>query len=289
MNLTAAEVHHQLDRVREAWGWLRLVLAPGPETTAHRPYSDAAAEARSAEAMEAATFRAIALQNKMSALAPAPAPLRIDVLDAQEAVRRIVLQVVADVADYHHEEPSGPGTRRVATVDTALAYLDDARARAVLVVNGDGVCWRMDRISEITAAGVLARVGRDLAAAAELARRASRCTEGTVLQLEHRCPACGRRSLQLECNGSDQNQWHVACVSASCQCIGTECGCRQPVREPFRPHVWSRAELGGSFGLSAAIDAAAARRARRRPRLSSSAGGHGGWPERRTLNTPEAP
>lgn len=281
------EAHHQLDRLREAWGWLQLVLAPGPESSAHRPYSDAGAEALSARAMEAATYREIALAHKQSALAPAPAPLRLDVLDAQESVRRMVLEVVADVAQYHREEPAGPGTRRVATVDTALAYLEGARDRAVLVVDPVGVCWRMDRISEIGAEGVLALIGQDLAAAAELARRASRVTEGTVLQLEHRCPACGRRSLQLECDGADQRQWHVCCVSASCLCKGSECGCLQPVREAFQPHVWSRSELGGSFGLSAAIEAASRRARRRRGRLSSSAGGHGGWPERRTLVDPQ--
>lgn len=87
------------------------------------------------------------------------------------------------------------------------------------------------------------------------------------------CPACRRRSLQIDATLPAERYWTVRCISAACRCTGPGCPCDQPVRIEGRGHVWAYADLPRL--------ALAQQRIRLTHPVRSAATGHGGWPNRR--------
>lgn len=290
------QVRLTIDRLRECWSWLELLVEPGRETRAPGVVeTDAVRELQFYRAMHEQAYKVIALQNGRGALAPTPAGARVSVIDARAAVHGQVVAVARRVAVYRHATYVGP----VAGVDATLAALDWLAGTdgSGWVAGTDGVWWRRGALDWIRDAELAASVDKDLQRASRLAHEAARvdgdfdqAVPGVVRELyapiDGRCPACRNKSLQLVHDGNEHNRrrWHIRCVSEHCRCWGAgdentpPCGCRRWSKVPGRSHAWAWGELTGPYGLWRAMEAASPAR----PRVGSSTSGHGGWSDRRT-------
>ncbi|MEU0081381.1 hypothetical protein ABZY58_26065 [Micromonospora tulbaghiae] len=303
--LLVDEIRATIADLREAWCWLEDLVEPGRDS-APIPVLTDLQRARQAEAIAVERAerdawaadvpvgqRQYAAPSGRYALAGSRPGARLAVIDARAAVHGVVLDVARIVAAA--EDARYVGNRAgLAGVRDALGWLDGGPPCWVGTV--DGVIWRtppggvLDQLHDDGTAGqVLAALAR----ANRIAREAARSPDGEHLApVDHRCPACGRRSLQLDYRSEDllrrardderyRRSWTVTCISEACVCVGEGCGCRQRVRYGGRRHAWAYGELSGPFGLWAAVKAADARRRGPGTRVASEAFGHGGWSERR--------
>lgn len=276
------------DRIRIAWAWLGLLVEPGHATVP----SGTAVDDERAERLEAIghsdrTYRFLNLREGMSALPPSPAPVRVGTVDTQVAVHAYVgvaVRMLANTGSSAHTWARADAA--MATVPTALDWL--VGHDVGLGVDGlDGVWLRQGAVDRVRDAELAAAVDRLL----QRADRAARVITGDqddapIRPLEHRCPACGRRSLQLEITGRDRSAWLTRCVSERCRCTGpgdqatAACGClRRAPADVGRHHVWRYSDLDGPLGLIAALD----RYDRQRPDVVAGAVGHGGWQSRNMI------
>jgi hypothetical protein len=277
------QVRETVARLRESWGWLWLLVVPGPERRRSMAVDDDQAERLEARGFEARAYREWNLRRGLSALPPAAAPARLDVVDAQAAVHRLVTGLARRVAAHLDASYVGGGTEVTAAVVDVLDWLTLGGPGRRIVVDAGGEAWRagiLDDLHDQRDAGLLAHIARTLAAADDLARTAAGVVAEPVRPVEHRCPACRHRSLQLHHAGRDKSAWTVVCVRRSCVCAGAGCGCLRRGRREGLPHVWGRSEMDGPYGLATAVAVAQAL-AGARPRVGADAAGPGGWPERR--------
>lgn len=281
---TAEQIRITIDRLRQSWAWLRLLVAPGRETSVGTAVDDQRAERLTAVGLQARAYRDWNLRQGQYALPPSPASARIGIVDAQVDVHGLVLTAVQHLA--RHLELGYVGRRNTVdqAVTTALDWLtgDAGEPGRRWIAGVDGVYWRTGPLDDLRHAGFAVGLDRDLQRADRIARTAARVLDDRVQPIEHRCPACGQRSLQLQYDGDDRRTWQVRCVSQRCRCAGTgepgrpACGCHQRTRYAGRPHAWAYGELDGPYGLWAAIAAASLTR----PRLAARTNGHGGWQSR---------
>lgn len=247
-------------RLRQSWAWLDELRVPGPETSAGRVLTDAA---RARQAAEAAADRA----ERHNALAAAPAPVRLAIVDLQTYLGGRVQRIADRVARTTHQIVAR-GVRRVPEL---LGWLDVVDPGGPWIASATGVTGRAAGF-DLAPGGTLAWAVEQLGHVDELARQAAGVVGDRVAPLPDRCPACRRKSLQLTYTGDDRRTWAVVCASVSCLCTGTGCPCRAAVRYAGRRHAWAYGELDGRSGLWAAI--AAARRSR--PPIRHTKTGHGG-------------
>lgn len=269
-----------IDALREAYGWLRLLVVPGPYRRPGRAVDEARAEALEAQGRQARAYREWNLARGMTALAPAAAPVRLDVVDAQARIRATVVDLARRVAAAAGAVyVGGPGD----PVEDVLAWLEAGGPGRPFMVSTDGEAWRSGQLDDLRDTRVLVNVATTLDGCAELARTAAGVVDEPVTPLEHRCPACRSRSLQLHHGSRAASSWTVVCVRRSCRCAGVGCSCLRRDRRPGLPHVWTRAELDGPYGLATAV--ARASTVARAP-IRSSVVGHGRWSGRRTQAAP---
>lgn len=281
---TVEQIRITADELRTAWAWLRLLVEPGRETSVGTAVDDQRAERLTAAGFQARAYREWNLRRGLSALPPSPGSARVGIVDAQVHVHGIVVDVATRTARSVGGRPPARADTVVATVNAALDWLtgDAGEPGRPWITGTGGVLWRAGPLDELRDAGLAAGVDRDLQRADRIARAAARVLDERVQPIDHRCPACGQRSLQLYYDGDDRRRWYVRCVSARCRCTGSgepgrpSCGCRQATRYAGRPHAWAYGELEGPFGLWAAIAATSPDR----PRLEARTAGHGGWQSR---------
>lgn len=269
-----------IDRLRECWSWLEILVEPGRETRGPgQVETDAVRELQFYRAMHERAYKEWNLRHGRGALASTSAGARVSVLDARAAVHGQVVAVAKRIALSVDAVYLGPAS----SVDPVLAALN----------------WIGAALDGVRDADLAAVVDTDLQRAARLAYDACRVdgdlergAAGVVRELyapiDGRCPACRNRSLQLVYDGSSlsnsvsdmvrRSKWHVRCVSDRCCCRGQDCSCGQRVRYAGRRHAWAFGELTGPYGLWRAMEAASPARSR----LESRTMGHGGWSDRRT-------
>lgn len=268
-----------LDELREAWSWLDALVEPGHTASgAATAIDDARADRLEAIGHSDRAYRMWNLRQGMSALPPSPAPARIGIIDAQVDVHFAVTTAVLLLAKTGNATTQLMAERAAATVPTALDWLAPEWP-GLGRDGGDGVWCRTGAIDRIRDAQLAEDVHRHIRRANRVARAAARedVDASNILPLPQRCPACGRRSLQVERPAVDRRTWVVRCVSAACRCAGEgECGCGGGRDRAGRRHVWPYGELDGHAGLLQAVD----RLASERPVIRSGAAGHGGWQSR---------
>lgn len=253
--------------LRIVWGWLGDLVEPGRDTVVVPVLTD------DQRAAAAARARAEVAERAGSAMPSTPAGARLQVVDAKVAVHGQIL------------DAAGTAAAAVGAVYVGL------RAGDAGVI--DALGWLYGNVGNVGNAQALAGVDRLLQRAVRIGHTAARVVDGAhTAPVDHRCPACGRRSLQLDYVSEQllaaaldrelsRRGWTVACISASCRCSGTGCGCRQQVRIEHRRHAWGYGELGGRHGLWAAIRTADRRRRGPETRVRSESAGNGGWSEHR--------
>jgi hypothetical protein len=172
-------------------------------------------------------------------LAPAgasPAPVRAALLDAQVAAETLIGMLCWDVADLlRHQPPPYVDARRAhirySTFDARCAYL------------ASGVRWvppaQADRIAR-----QLARADRTVRAVLGIG------PDRRPLPGDRVCPACGQTTLRAEISSPDERDWTIACLppTGRCECLGSQCSCRRPGREPGLAHIWPAEEYAANFG-----------------------------------------
>lgn len=281
---TAAESGRVLvDELRTVWGWLDELVEPGRDSAPVPLMTDVQrarqAEAAAVESAERAAATGTAPVGQRQFLVPGHGALvsarpaaRLGILDARVAVHGLV----SDAA-------------RVAARGMNASYVGARPGEAGVL---DALSWLAEVLAEADPVTVI-RVEAMLARAVRIAREAARSVDGEHLApVDHRCPACGHRSLQLDyvseaslrAAGDDERarwSWTVSCISESCRCAGEGCWCGQRIRYAGRRHAWAYGELSGPRGLWAAIRAADDRRRGPEARVGSEAAGNGGWSERR--------
>ncbi|MBM7083616.1 hypothetical protein [Micromonospora humidisoli] len=276
------DLRDAVERLRESLAWLWLLTAPGRERRPGRPVDEDQAEILEARGHAARTWREANLRHGMGALAPSAAAARLDVVDALTVVTRILTRLARLVAEGRASSYVGGG-RPVDVLD----WLTAGGPGRPWVVDAAGDAWRagvLDDLHDNRDAYLVGRIAEHIAWADEVARAAAGVVAEPVRPIEHRCPACRHRSLQLRHDGRDKRRWTVECVRRTCLCAGAGCGCLRRDRRPGLAHVWTRGEMEGPGGLATAV--AIARRldeqGRRRPTVRSTTTGHGGWSDRRT-------
>lgn len=262
---TVEQIHVTIDRLRESWEWLLLLVEPGRSaSTRSSATTDDQLERLEAIGHSDRAYRAWNLRHGMSALPPSPAAARVAVLDAQAVV-------AAQVDTAVHLAASA---LQVSYVGAQPSVAESVRAGLRWLAGGAG---RPAVLDEIRDERVAATIDKILQRADRTARAAAQCPDEEPGEaLTERCPACGQRSLQREENRM------VRCVSKRCVCTGDAspeqpaCGCGQKPRRPGTTHVWLPSQLDGPYGLWAAVAAVA----RSRPSVRRGASGHGGWQSR---------
>lgn len=280
------EARLAVEQLRESWGWLCELVEPSRQPGATLAVDDRQAEVLEARGRSDRAYRDWNLRLGMSALPPTPAPASLEVVDAQVYVHRILLDLGRLAARAQRASFVGGRAGMLATVVSILDWLDGTGGRGRFVATVDGVVWRQGQLEIMPIALVLA-AGKDLARADRAARSAARVVGIAAKEVRFRCPACRRRSLQLQHDGEDKTQWYVRCVSDACRCTGEGCGCLQRRRVVGRAHSWPYGELESAYGLRNAVavaDALAEHRMRENGvdrEVRSESRGHGGWSNRR--------
>jgi hypothetical protein len=266
--------------LRAAWGWLAELVEPGRDSAPMPVLSDdQRARLDQVAAAERADRHAPPVNLPPGARQFAPtsayaspatrAGARVAVVDARATVRGMVVDVAHMVA----------------------GCIDASYVGGAVVL--DALDWIDGAIADVRDVDALAAVDAALQRALIIARRAARDSAADpVAPVDHRCPACGRRSLELDYGSEHElvdgavreqsrRRWTISCISLGCRCVGEGCGCRQRVRYGGRRHAWAYGELAGPYGLWRAIAAADRRRRGPEARVGSETAGHGGWSERR--------
>ncbi|MCW6010330.1 hypothetical protein K1W54_38145 [Micromonospora sp. CPCC 205371] len=290
--------------LRTAWGWLGELVEPGRDSAPAAVLSDAmrarldelAAAERADRYAPPVNLPPGARQFASSSAYALPATragARIAVVDARARVHALVVDAARMVADQLGTVYVGDRAGDAGVLD-ALDWLDAPPDR--WVATAGGVVWHRRHggvLDQLRDADAAARVDTALQRALRLARAAARDVDGEhTAPVDGRCPACGRRSLELdfvsvaqlragELDERARRAWTVSCLSEACRCIGEGCRCRQKVRYAGRRHAWAYGELAGPYGLWRAMNAAGRRRRGPETRVGSEAAGHGGWAERR--------
>lgn len=282
------QIHLTVDRLRDAWDWLVALAEPGrPQPTPTRAMTDDQAERLEARGHSDRAYRAWNLRHGMSALPPSPAGARLDVVDAQAVVDRLVVDAVLTLAQTGGLRTQGRADAAAAAgVPAMLDWL--AGVEVGLGRTGrDGVWLKLraavDRVRDPKLA---ADVEQLLGRADRIARQAAAATDDVGEQVVDpdtsrpaRCPACRRRSLQRELDGAGRPRL-IRCISQSCLCAGDaepgrdECGCRRAEKREGLQHVWIPS---AEHELWSAI--ADQPRPTRRG-VGRGAAGHGGWQSR---------
>jgi len=213
--------------------------------------------------------------NMRAGLAAAPAgavPVDLAAVMAQRhavrAVGRIVRQVCRAGRHRYGSEVRGDD------LVTALHWLAGDGEPMRWAVTAAGVVYRCGVLSDLDDVDAIDRVATALREAADAARAVAGITDERVAPYPVQpCPACRRRSLQVDATLRNPAYWTVSCIREACVCTGPGCGCYQRHRMEGRRHTWSSAEL-------AMLDWAQARHRRAHP-VRSGVTGHGGWAERR--------
>lgn len=283
---TVYDVRRAIERLRESMGWLWLLVVPGPERRPGRAVDEAQAEVLEARGRSDRAYRDWNLARGMSALPASAAAARVDVVDAQAAVHRIVTGAAHRVAANRDASYVGGGPGTTAAVLDVLDWLTVGGPGRPWVVDVDGEAWRagvLDDLHDNRDARLLTDLARAIGAADDVARNAAGVVAEPVRPIEHRCPACRHRSLQLHHDGRDKSKWTVRCVRRTCLCVGAGCGCLKRGRRPGLAHVWTRGEMDGPYGLATAVAIAkrVTEQGQPRPQVHTSAAGHGGWSDRR--------
>jgi hypothetical protein len=267
-------VRQQIEALREAWAWLALLVEPGRERRPGRPVDEDQAERLETRGRSDRAYRDWNLRQGLSALPASPAAASVAVVDAQAAIRRRVLAIVHEVANWHRSSwVGGPD------VDDALSWLDAGGSGRPWVVDQAGEAHRASVVDELRDRRRIGWLVDELAEVAAYARESAGVVAEPVRPVAWRCPACGSPSLQLAHPGANKSLWTVSCVRRSCLCAGAGCGCLRRDRRQGLPHVWTRAELP-VLAQAVAIADRVAREGR--PATGSAAAGHGGWSDRRT-------
>lgn len=276
-----ARAEYHAAQLLRAYAWLLVLTTPGREP---RPapglLSDRALESRAAEAAKEAAERRKSPRVGVGALATTAAPAAVVMLDAQAAVVRAVGRVTRRVGRHIPPTHRLPARRRARPSDVVDAIHWLAGGDPAWAVSPAGEVLRQGVLSELQSLRVAERVVEDLRDAADAARSAAAITPDRVVPYPGGpCPACGRRSLQIDATLSNPRWWWVECISEACVCTGPGCPCgRLPFSTDRGRHSWRGAQLQR-------LDAAIAARRRRSP-VRSTVRGHGGWPDRHT--PPEA-
>jgi hypothetical protein len=250
-------------RLRQSWEWLGLLVEPGRESSVGAPVDDVRAEALAAQAIAEQAYKAWNLRQGLSALPPTPAAARLGIVDARVQVHGLVLDTARLVAVSQGAVYRGA---RIG-VDAVLAALDwlEVGVRPDPWVAGQDGLYRQGWLDRVRDVRLVAAVDRRLARADQVARAAARVLDDTVQPINHRCPACRQRSLQLHYDPADlvrvadggrpavSARWFVECVSDRCRCTVEGCGCRMRNRYAGRRHAWAYGELGELWSAIAAV------------------------------------
>lgn len=271
-----ARAEYHAGQLLRAYAWLRVLATPGREPRpAPRLLSDRARDARAAQEAAEAKDRRRSPRVGVGALATTAAPASLVMLDAQAAVVRTVGRLTRKVGRHVPAQHRLPARRRARPSDVVDALYWLAGGDPGWAVSPAGEVVRQGVLAEVRSERVVEQVVEDLRDAADAARSAAAITPDRVVPYPGGpCPACGRRSLQIDATLSNPRWWWVECISEACVCSGPGCPCgRLPFSTDRGRHSWRGAQLQR-------LDAAIAARRRRAP-VRSTVRGHGGWPERR--------
>ncbi|HEX8345042.1 MAG TPA: hypothetical protein VF657_09895 [Actinoplanes sp.] len=265
-----ADAARHAARLLRAVGWLAILTVPGTEP---RPAPRLLSDEQLAQMQDLA--RAESAERAASAMPASSAPARLDAIAARDAAVRSTGRIVRTVA---RAAPHRFGTAvTLLNLRHALDYIagggDPAPGWAA---SATGETYRRCALAELPDTAVAEHVARRLGEAADAASAAAGIRTERVMPFPGgACPACRRRSLQVDATLADERYWTVTCISDACRCAGPGCGCGQGVRIEGRRHAWPHSEFDGPDGLRRAITLS-----RRHP-IRSAAAGHGGWAERR--------
>lgn len=261
-------------RLAQAFGWLRVLVEPGREP---RPAPPVLTDtARHWLGVHSASEAADRIANLRAGLAAAPAgqvPVRLEMLSAQRRALDVVDQLVAQVERAGARAGLGvPATGR--NLVRVLTWLAGDGGPPGWAVTPGGVVFRRGALADVADLRVVDQVATRLQEAADRARAAAGITtERTAPYPNQPCPACRRRSLEIDATLRDERYWTVGCISERCLCTGPGCPCLQRYAIEGRRHVWTYAELPS-------LELAQQRRRLSHP-VRSAAVGHGGWSSRR--------
>jgi hypothetical protein len=232
-------------RLARAVGWLLVLAEPGREPRpSTRPANEDQVEVRTAawyrEQAEQARARRLGLAGSDRPWGgPSAAPARVALLDGYAEVYEAVSTALDATGLVDTVPPWTPvGSRRVVEGIDWLAGPGEAwvvdrtgRARRRCVV-AELPAHRVDRVR-----GLLERAAERAEAAAGIERQLTVPWPGGA-----RCPACGRRSLEVDVTVPQHRWWVVRCTARACRCSGPGCGCGQRVRYEGRAHAWPASE-----------------------------------------------
>lgn len=256
-----------------AFGWLRVLAEPGREPRpAPALLSDAQRERIAEESASEATDRQANIRAGLSAFPTGAVPVRLEMLNAQARALRAAGRIVRHVGRAY-----GTGYGDPVAADNlvdALDWLAGDGGPPCWAVDAAGVVRRRNVLGEVEDWRVVDRTATALRDAAEDARAMAGITTERVAPYPNQpCPACRRRSLEIDATLRDERYWTVVCLREACVCAGPGCPCYQHHPREGARHAWSFGELPR---LAWAQDVH-----RRRHPVRAGAAGHGGWAERR--------
>ncbi|MFG3418731.1 hypothetical protein [Micromonospora sp. NPDC048063] len=261
-------------RLLHAFGWLRVLVEPGREPRPAPPLlTDTARHWLGIQSAAEAADRVANLRAGLSAAPTGQVPIRLEMLTAQHHALTVVDQLVDRVERAGARARLGvPATGR--NIVRVLDWLAGDGGPPCWAVTTGGVAYRRGALADVADLRVLDHVAHRLQEVADRARMAIGMTEERTAPYPHQpCPACRRRSLEIDATLRNERYWTVGCTSAACRCTGPGCPCLQRHAIEGRGHVWTYAELPTLHV------------AQQRHRLShpvrSAAVGHGGWSSRR--------
>lgn len=268
---SAARHAHRLTR---AYGWLHVLAAPGREPRPAPPLLTD--EQRRVAAIRSAAESADRAANIRTGLSAAPAgavPVRLEMLTARAAVVHAVAELSVRLVVDGHVGPFGEPIREHTLVH-AVDWIAGDGGTPSWAVPSVGPAYRRGVLADVDDPRLVDRAAAVLRTAADRARAAAGIVDDAIAPYPTQpCPACRRRSLQIDATLPHERYWTVRCISTACRCTGPGCPCDQPVRLEGRGHAWTYADLPHLA------------RAQQRHRLDhpvrSGATGHGGWPSRR--------
>jgi hypothetical protein len=260
-------------RLVRAYGWLLVLTEPGREprpappllTDEQRHLADVRAAAESAD-------RASNLRTGLSAGAASPAPVRLEMTTARQDTVATVADLAARVTVAGAIPFGEPVTAR--SVPHALDWLAGDGGPPCWAVPADGRAYRRGVLADVVDSRVVDQVATRLRRAADRARAVAGIVEEAIAPYPNQpCPACGRRSLEIDATLPSERYWTVRCISTSCVCTGPGCPCLQATRWEGRRHAWGYGDLSRL--------ALAQRRRRLSHPVRAGAVGHGGWASKR--------
>lgn len=260
-------------RLTRAYGWLLVLAEPGREPRPAPPLlTDEQRHLAAVRSRAEATDRAGNLRSGLSAGAASPAPVRLDMLTARADAVRVIAELAARVTVAGAMPFGEPVAER--NLVHAVDWLAGDSGPSCWAAPAAGPAYRRGVLVDVADMRVVDQVARGLRSTADRARTAAGIVEEAVAPYAVQpCPACGRRSLQIDATLPQERYWTVRCISAGCRCAGPGCSCLQRPAMEDRPHAWTYAELH-------LLELAQQRRRISHP-VRSGAVGHGGWSSRR--------